>query len=130
MNKKENICVDYIIECESIKNYGYLLRISNMNNYVCQNSKNLPKLNTLSLITFNNSGQNNLTASDTINSISLESQIAEILNVDTDIAKIIVREHIEFSKRFYPTMDVLNELYDENIIIADNSGIVITHFNN
>jgi hypothetical protein len=118
-------CIDYIQNSESIKNNGYYLHINNMNNYVGSNSINIPKINSLCLITFNSDNQKNLKAVDTINSTLLASEIAKLLNIDIEIARIIVYEQITHSKPF--TMDMLDGIKNKNIIIADRDTIVCTN---
>ena len=118
-------CIEYIKNSESIKDNGYYLHIDNMYNYVGSNSLNIPKINSLCLITFNSGGQKNLKAVDTINSILLSSEIAKLLNIDIEIARIIVSEQITFSKPF--TMNMLDDIENKNIIIADRDTIVCTN---
>jgi hypothetical protein len=118
-------CIDYIQNSESIKNNGYYLHIKNMNNYVSSNSINVPKIKSLCLITFNSGNQKNLKAVDTINSISLASEIAKLLNIDIEMARIIVYEQTTHSKPF--TMDMLDSIKNENIIVADRDTIVCTN---
>ena len=118
-------CIEYIKNSESIKDNGYYLHIDNMYNYVGSNSLNIPKINSLCLITFNSGGQKNLKAVDTINSILLSSEIAKLLNIDIEIARIIVSEQITFSKQF--TMNMLDDIENKNIIIADRDTIVCTN---
>jgi hypothetical protein len=118
-------CIEYIKNSESIKDNGYYLDIHNMYNYVGSNSLNIPKINSLCLITFNSGGQKNLKAVDTINSMLLSSEIAKLLNIDIEIARIIVSEQITFSKPF--TMNMLDDIENKNIIIADRDTIVCTN---
>jgi hypothetical protein len=118
-------CIEYIKNSESIKDNGYYLHIDNMYNYVGSNSLNIPKINSLCLITFNSGGQKNLKAVDTINSILLSSEIAKLLNIDIEIARIIVSEQITFSKPL--TMNMLDDIENKNIIIADRDTIVCTN---
>jgi hypothetical protein len=118
-------CIEYIKNSQQIKNNGYYLHIENMNNYVASNSVNTPKINSLCLITFNSGGQDNLKAVDTINSMSLASEIAKLLDIDIEIARIIVSEQITHSKPF--TMSMLNDIENKNIIIADRDKIVCTN---
>ena len=118
-------CIEYIKNSESIKDNGYYLHIDNMYNYVGSNSLNIPKINSLCLITFNSGGQKNLKAVDTINSMLLSSEIAKLLNIDIEIARIIVSEQITFSKPF--TMNMLDDIENKNIIIADRDTIVCTN---
>jgi hypothetical protein len=118
-------CIDYIQNSESIKNNGYYLHIENMNNYVGSDSVNIPKINSLCLITFNSVNQKNLKAVDTINSTLLASEIAKLLNIDIEMARIIVYEQITHSKPF--TMDMLDDIKNKNIIIADRDTIVCTN---
>jgi hypothetical protein len=118
-------CLDYIKNSESIKNNGYYLHFNNLNNYVDSNSVNIPKINSLCLITFNDDNQKNLKAVDTINSILLASEIAKLLNIDIEMARIIVYEQTTQSKPF--TMDMLDGIKNENIIVADKDTIVCTN---
>jgi len=118
-------CIDYIQNSESIKNNGYYLHIKNMNNYVSSNSINIPKIKSLCLITFNSGNQKNLKAVDTVNSLSLASEIAKLLNIDIEIAKVIVYEQTRYSKKI--TMDMLEAIKNENIIVADKDTIVCTN---
>ena len=116
---------EYIKNSESIKNNGYYLHIDNMNVYVDANTVNIPKINSLCLITFNSGGQKNLKSVDTINSTLLASEISKLLKIDIETARIIVYEQSEFSKPF--TMDMLDGLENKNIIIADIDTIVCTN---
>jgi|688.fasta_scaffold15615_22 hypothetical protein len=118
-------CIDYIQNSESIKNNGYYLHINNINNYVSSNSVNIPKINSLCLITFNSDNQKNLKAVDTIYSMSLASEIAKLLNIDIEMARIIVYEQTTQSKPF--KMDMLDDIKNENIIVADRDKIVCTN---
>jgi DNA polymerase III sliding clamp (beta) subunit (PCNA family) len=118
-------CIDYIQNSESINNNGYYLHIKNMNNYVSSNSINIPKINSLYLITFNSDNQKDLKSVDTINSMLLATEIAELLNIDIEMAKIIVFEQTTHSKPF--KMDMLDGIKNENIIVADRDKIVCTN---
>jgi len=118
-------CIEYIKNSESIKNNGYYLHIDNMNNYVGSNSVIIPKINSLCLITFNSGGQKNLKAVDTINSVVLASEIANLLNIDIEMARIIVYEQTISSKPF--TMNMLDGIKNQNIIVADRDTIVCTN---
>jgi len=118
-------CIEYIKNSESINNNGYYLHINNMNNYVGSNSVKIPKINSLCLITFNSDNQKNLKAVDTIKSTLLASEIAKLLNIDIEMASIIVYEQITYSKPF--TMDMLDDIKNKNIIVADRDTIVCTN---
>jgi hypothetical protein len=118
-------CIEYIKNSESIKNNGYYLHINNMNNYVGSDSVNIPKINSLCLITFNSDNQKNLKAVDTINSMILALEISKLLNIDIEMARIIVYEQIKHSKPL--TMDMLDGIKNEKIIIADRDTIVCTN---
>jgi hypothetical protein len=115
-------CIDYIKNSESIKNNGYYLHFENLNNYVSSNTINFPKVQSLCLITFNSGGQKNLKAIDTINSVELANKLAKLLNIELGIARIIVSEQAIHSKRF--TMDMLDKIENNNIIVADRDTIV------
>lgn len=118
-------CIEYIKNSESIMNNGYYLHIDNMNNYVGSDTVNIPKIDSLCLITFNSGGQKDLKAVDTINSILLASEIAKLLNIDIEMARIIVHEQTTYSKPF--TIDMIDDIKNKNIIIADRDTIVCTN---
>jgi hypothetical protein len=118
-------CIDYIQNSESIKNNGYYLHFNNLNNYVDSNSVNIPKINSLCLITFNSDNQKHLKAVDTINPMLLALEIAKLLNIDIAMARIIVHEQTSHSKPF--TIDMLDGIKNQNIIVADRGTIVCTN---
>jgi len=120
-------CIDYIKNSESIRNNGYYLNINSLNNYVDSGAK-IPKIKPFCLITFNSGGQKNLKAIDTINATLLSSEIAKLLNIDIELARIIVSEQTTRSKRF--TMDMLDKIKNNNIIVADRETIVCTNLSN
>lgn len=120
-------CIDYIKNSESIRNNGYYLHISSLNNYVDSGAK-IPQIKPFCLITFNSGGQKNLKAIDTINATLLSSEIAKLLNIDIELARIIVSEQTTRSKRF--TMDMLDKIKNNNIIVADRETIVCTNLSN
>ena len=120
-------CIDYIKNSESIKNNGYYLHINSLNKYVDSGAK-IPKIKPFCLITFNSGGQKNLKAIDTINATLLSSEIAKLLNIDIELARIIVSEQTTRSKRF--TMDMLDKIKNNNIIVADRETIVCTNLSN
>lgn len=110
-------CIEYIKNSEPIKNNGYYLHFDNLNNYVGANSVNIPKINSLCIITFN-SGDSNM----------LALEISKLLNIDIEIARIIVYEQTTYSKPF--TMDVLKDIENKNIIVADSDKIVCDNLSN
>lgn len=118
-------CIDYIKNSQSIKNNGYYFHFKNLNIYVDSYSAKTPKIKSLVLITFNSGGQSNLKVSDTINSIELSSVLSSLLNVDLSIARIIVSEQMLNAKRY--SSAILNEILNENIVVADRNIIVCSN---
>ena len=120
-----NDCIDFIKNSEAIKNNGYYLEFKNLSIYIGSGDKVIPKIKSIFLITYNSGGQKNLKPIDTINSIELANKLANLLNVEIGVARIIVSEQVTNSKRF--EINKINSLVSKNIIIADRDTIVCTN---
>jgi hypothetical protein len=120
-----NDCIYFIKNSEAIKNNGYYLEFKNLSIYIGSGDKVIPKIKSIFLITYNSGGQKNLKPIDTINSIELANKLANLLNVEIGVARIIVSEQVTHSKRF--EINKINSLVNKNIIIADRDTIVCTN---
>jgi hypothetical protein len=120
-----NDCIDFIKNSEAIKNNGYYLEFKNLSIYIGSGDKVIPKIKSIFLITYNSGGQKNLKPIDTINSIELANKLANLLNVEIGVARIIVSEQVTHSKRF--EINKINSIVSKNIIIADRDTIVCTN---
>jgi hypothetical protein len=120
-----NDCIDFIKNSEAIKNNGYYLEFKNLSIYIGSGDKVISKIKSIFLITYNSGGQKNLKPIDTINSIELANKLANLLNVEIGVARIIVSEQLTHSKRF--EINKINSIVNKNIIIADRDTIVCTN---
>lgn len=120
-----NDCIYFIKNSEAIKNNGYYLEFKNLSIYIGSGDKVIPKIKSIFLITYNSGGQKNLKPIDTINSIELANKLANLLNVEIGVARIIVSEQVTHSKRF--EINKINSIVNKNIIIADRDTIVCTN---
>ena len=120
-----NDCIYFIKNSEAIKNNGYYLEFKNLSIYIGSGDKVTPKIKSIFLITYNSSGQKNLKPIDTINSMELANKLANLLNVEIGVARIIVSEQVTHSKRF--EINKINSIVNKNIIIADRDTIVCTN---
>jgi len=123
----KNDCIDFIIKSEPITKNGYYLHIKNLNAYIDSGDKTISNIKSLVLITYNSGGQSNLKASNTINASELSSEIAKLLDCKITVARIIVSEQIKYAKRF--SLNILNSIQHENIVVADRDKIVCTNIN-
>jgi hypothetical protein len=121
----KNDCIDFINKSEAITKNGYYLHLKNLNNYVDAGDKIISNIKSLVLITYKSGGQSNLKVTDTINASELSSEIAELLDCEISVARIIVSEQIKYAKRF--SLNVVKNIENENIIIADRDEIVCTN---
>jgi hypothetical protein len=120
-----NDCIYFIKNSEAIKNNGYYLEFKNLSIYVGSGDKVIPNIKSIFLITYNSGGQKNLKPIDTINSMELANKLANLLNVEIGVARIIVSEQVNHSKRF--EINKINSIVNKNIIIADRDTIVCTN---
>jgi hypothetical protein len=120
-----NDCIYFIKNSEAIKNNGYYLEFKNLSIYIGSGDKVVPKIKSIFLITYNSGGQKNLKPIDTINSMELANKLANLLNVEIGVARIIVSEQVTHSKRF--EINKINSIVNKNIIIADRDTIVCTN---
>ena len=120
-----NDCIYFIKNSEAIKNNGYYLEFKNLSIYIGSGDKVIPNIKSIFLITYNSGGQKNLKPIDTINSMELANKLANLLNVEIGVARIIVSEQLTHSKRF--EINKINSIVNKNIIIADRNTIVCTN---
>lgn len=112
-------CKDYISENEAVLKTGYYLDLrefSSINDPYGQIPLNLKH----TLVTYNSGNQDGLSLIDTINPISLQKELAEILNIPMNNAHVVVGLYIKMAKKLKSVSDIKSD----NIIVMDRDRLV------
>lgn len=100
-----SICIDFIKKTEAILKNGYYHHFGSF----C-------------FITYNSGNQKDLNVYQTVN-LLLSKSLSELLKIDEESARNLISNYYDNAKRF-DTLDIIKELKDCNIIIADRHKIV------
>jgi hypothetical protein len=112
-------CKDYISENEAVLKTGYYLDLrefSSINDPYGKIPLNLKH----TLVTYNSGNQDGLSLIDTINPISLQKELAEILNIPMSNAHVVVGLYIKMAKKLKSVSDIKSD----NIIVMDRDRLV------
>jgi hypothetical protein len=112
-------CKDYISENEAVLKTGYYLDLrefSSINDPYGQIPLNLKH----TLVTYNSGNQDGLSLIDTINPISLQKELSEILNIPMSNAHVVVGLYIKMAKKLKSVSDIKSD----NIIVMDRDRLV------
>jgi hypothetical protein len=112
-------CKDYISKNEAVLKTGYYLDLrefSSINDPYGQIPLNLKH----TLVTYNSGNQDGLSLIDTINPISLQKELAEILNIPMSNAHVVVGLYIKMAKKLKSVSDIKSD----NIIVMDRDRLV------
>jgi hypothetical protein len=115
----------YIKENENIFINGYYSFVKNIGIYADSYGGKMPKLNSLVIISYNSSGQNNLKIIDTINPIVLQKKLGELIEEENGIPKIIISKHLLNAKRVND--DIFRLIEHNNVVIIDRDKIVCSN---
>jgi len=112
-------CKDYISKNEAVLKTGYYLDLrefSSINDPYGKIPLNLKH----TLVTYNSGNQDGLSLIDTINPISLQKELAEILNIPMNNAHVVVGLYIKMAKKLKSVSDIKSD----NIIVMDRDRLV------
>ncbi len=112
-------CKDYISKNEAVLKTGYYLDLrefSSINDPYGQIPLNLKH----TLVTYNSGNQDGLSLIDTINPISLQKELSEILNIPMSNAHVVVGLYIKMAKKLKSVSDIKSD----NIIVMDRDRLV------
>lgn len=101
-------CIDFIRKTESILKNGYYHRFGSF----C-------------LITYNSGNQKDLNVYQTVNLV-LSQSLSEVLKIDEESARNLISNYYDNARRV-DTLDIINELKDCDIVIADRDKIVCSN---
>ena len=112
-------CKDYISKNEAVLKTGYYLDLrefSSINDPYGQIPLNLKH----TLVTYNSGNQDGLSLIDTINHISLQKELAQILNLPMNNAHVVVGLYIKMAKKLKSVSDIKSD----NVIVMDRDRLV------
>ena len=112
-------CKDYISKNEAVLKTGYYLDLrefSSINDPYGQIPLNLKH----TLVTYNSGNQDGLSLIDTINHISLQKELAQILNLPMNNAHVVVGLYIKMAKKLKSVSDIKSN----NVIVMDRDRLV------
>jgi hypothetical protein len=115
----DSSCKKYISQNESILKTGYYLNLNEFSSMIDPYGQIPLNLN-YTLVTYNSGNQDGLSLIDTINPINLQNELAEILNIPSNNAQVVVGLYIEMAKKFKS----ISQIEGDNILVIDRDKIV------